>query len=61
VRLEDKAHEVLKANLTLQQMVGEAKVIAKQFAGMTATPLTPEHVMGLIFSLAAQSEARRDA
>ena len=42
-------------------MVAEAKDIAKQFAGLTATPLTPEHVMGLIFSLAAQAEAERNA
>ena len=55
--LERKAHEVLKAGLTIEGIVPEAKDIAKQFAGITATLLTPEHVMGLIFSLAAQSEA----
>jgi hypothetical protein len=57
VLLERKAHEVLKAQLTMEKIVGEAKSIAKQFAALTTTPLTPEHVMGLIFSLAAQSEA----
>ena len=59
--LENKANEVLKTDLKLDRMVAEAKDIAKQFAGLTATPLTPEHVMGLIFSLAAQSEAERNA
>ena len=38
-------------------MIAEAKEVAKQFSGITGTPLTPEHVMGLLFSLAAQSEA----
>jgi hypothetical protein len=38
-------------------VVAEAKDIAKQFTGLTATPLTPEHVMGLVFSLAAEAEA----
>jgi hypothetical protein len=42
--------------LTLERAVAEAKDIAKQFNNVTATPLTPEHVMGLIFSLAAQAE-----
>lgn len=60
VLLEGKAHEVLKARMTVGRMVGEAKDIAKQFAGLTATPLTPEDVMGLIFSLAAESEALSD-
>ena len=59
--LEGKAHELLKAGLTIDRMVAEAKDIAKQFVGITVTPLTPEHVMGLIFSLAAQSEALSDA
>lgn len=61
VLLERKAHELLKAGLTMDRLVAEAKDIAKQFAGIVATPLTPEHVMGLIFSLAAQSEALSDA
>ena len=60
VLLERKAHEVLKGGLTIERIVVEAKDIAKQFAGLTVTPLTPEHIMGLIFSLAAQSEARSD-
>lgn len=55
--LERRAHDLLKTNLALDQAVAEAKDIAKQFRNVTATPLTPEHVMGLIFSLAAQAEA----
>jgi hypothetical protein len=48
---------VLKGELTIANVVAEAKDMAKQFAGIGVTPLTPEDVMGLIFSMAAQSEA----
>jgi Cap4, dsDNA endonuclease domain len=61
VLLENKAIEVLRAGLTLEQMVAEAKAIARQFEGIPATPLASEHVLGLIFSLAAQSEAPKSA
>lgn len=54
--LESKAHQVLGANMPVAQSVQEAKEISKQFVDLTVNPLTPEHVMGLIFSLAAQSE-----
>ncbi len=57
ILLEQKTSGLLQAGLTIERMVAEAKDVAKQFAGITATPLTPEHVMGLLFSLAAQSEA----
>lgn len=57
VLLERKAREVLQAGLPIEKTVAEAKDIAKQFAHLTATPLTPESVLGLVFSLAAQSEA----
>jgi hypothetical protein len=55
--LESKARDALKANLTIEKVVAEAKDITKQFNGLTATFLTPEHVLGLIFSLAAHTEA----
>ena len=55
--LENKARDLLKQDLAIGNLVAEAKDIAKQFNGLTATPLTPEHVMGLVFSLAAQAEA----
>lgn len=55
--LESRANEVLKGQMTLDRVVSEAKDIAKQFAGVGVTRLTPEDVMGLIFSKAAQSEA----
>ena len=54
--LENKARQLLKAGLTVDKLVAEAKDITKQYVGLTATPLTAEHVMGLVFSLAAQSE-----
>jgi hypothetical protein len=57
VLLEDRAREVLKGGLTLKLIVAEAKDIARQFSSIGVTPLTPEHAMGLIFSLAAESEA----
>jgi hypothetical protein len=55
--LENRANQVLQAGMTIGKVVAEAKDIAKQFAGVTATQLTAEHVLGLIFSLAAQAEA----
>jgi hypothetical protein len=55
--LENRANEVLKGKLTLERVVGEAKDIAKQFERVGVTPLTPDVVIGLIFSMAAQSEA----
>jgi hypothetical protein len=55
--LENRANDVLKAGLPIDKVVAEAKDIAKQFAGVASTALKPEHVLGLIFSLAAQSEA----
>jgi hypothetical protein len=58
--LESKARDVLLANLTIPKVIEEATDISKQFAGRTATSLTTEHVLGLIFSLAAQAEALGD-
>lgn len=55
--LESKANDLLKAGLTIERVVAESKDIARQFSGLTATPLTAEHVLGLVFSLAAQAEA----
>lgn len=55
--LEGRANEVLKGEMTIERVVAEAKDIAKQFAGVGVTPLTPEDVLGLIFSKAALSEA----
>jgi hypothetical protein len=55
--LETKARDVVLGNMTIPQVVDEARDISKQFAGRTSTPLATEHVLGLIFSLAAQAEA----
>jgi hypothetical protein len=55
--LETRANEVLMGEMTIERVVAEAKDIAKQFAHIGVTPLTPEDVMGLIFSKAALSEA----
>lgn len=57
VLLQQRAFEALRPNLTIDQLVAEAKDISKQFADITATPLMPEHVLGLVFALAAQAEA----
>ncbi|MHB1766189.1 MAG: hypothetical protein ACYCS1_11875 [Gammaproteobacteria bacterium] len=57
VLLESKARDLLKPELPMQTVIAESKDIAKQFSGLTATPLTPEHVLGLVFALAAQTEA----
>jgi hypothetical protein len=61
VLLERKARDVLGARLTIERIVSEAKDIAKQFDGIPGMPLTPECILGLIFSLAAQSEALADS
>jgi hypothetical protein len=55
--LENKVNDVVKAGMPIDKIVAEAKDIAKQFTGVVASPLKTEHVLGLIFSLAAQSEA----
>lgn len=55
--LEHKAVSLLRSNVGLADLVREAKAIASDFAGLTAMSLTPDHVMGLFFSLAAQSES----
>ena len=55
--LEHKALSLLRQNLDLGDLILEAKAIASEFAGLTGTTLTPDHVMGLLFSLAAQSES----
>jgi hypothetical protein len=49
--LENKAKALLKDDMTIQKVVMESKDVAKQFSGITATPLTAEHVLGLVFSL----------
>jgi hypothetical protein len=60
ILLEEQAMSLLRQNPSLNKLVAEAKDIAKQFAGLTSTVLTPENVMGLFFSLAAQSESLVD-
>jgi len=55
--LEGKARGLLKPGLPIQTVVAESKDIAKQFSGLTVTPLAAEHVLGLVFALAAQAEA----
>lgn len=55
--LENKAWSLLRRNLELQDLILEAKALASEFAGLTGTTLTPDHVLGLLFSLAAQSES----
>lgn len=55
--LENRAVSLLEQNLPLSDLVREAKDIAKEFAGLTGSFLTADHVMGLFFSLAAQSES----
>jgi hypothetical protein len=57
VLLEARAHETLKGNLTMHQVIENSKDIAKQFKGISVTQLEPEHILGLIFSLAAQAES----
>jgi hypothetical protein len=60
ILLEHKAMSLLRQDLPLEKLVPEAKDIAKEFAGLAGTSLTADHVLGLFFSLAAQSEALVD-
>jgi hypothetical protein len=57
VLLENRARALLVDGMTIQKVVAESKDVSKQFGGITATPLTAEHVLGLVFSLAANTEA----
>lgn len=54
--LLERADQVIQSKPTMSQAVSDAKDIAKQFAHVGASPLGPEEVLGLIFSLAAQTE-----
>ena len=56
VTLVNKAKAIIQSGYKLDRMIDEAKAIAKQFHGLTATPLAGEHVLGLMFSLAANTE-----
>ena len=60
ILLEERAMSLLRQSPSLEKLVAEAKDIAKQFAGLTSTVLTPDHVLGLFFSIAAQSESLVD-
>lgn len=52
-----KVRELLASRPTIEKIVAESKDIAKQFAGLSVgNPLTPEHVAGLVFTIAADSE-----
>lgn len=56
VTLANNAKGILQAGYQIDRMVDEAKAIAGKFHGLTATPLTGEHVLGLMFSLAANTD-----
>ena len=56
ISLVEKAKNIMQAGYTLDRMTDEAGAAAQHFAGLTATPLTCEHVLGLLFSLAAQTD-----
>ena len=55
--LEVRANQALKSNLPITQLIENAKDIANHFKASFVTQLEPEHVLGLIFSLAAQAES----
>ena len=58
--LVEKAKNIMQAGYRLDRMTDEAAAAARHFAELTATPLTGEHVLGLLFSLAAQAEHPSD-
>jgi hypothetical protein len=56
VVLANKTKDIIQAGYKLDRMIDEAKAVATHFAGLTGTPLAGEHVLGLMFSLAAQTD-----
>jgi hypothetical protein len=56
--LVDKATAIVASSYPLHRMIKEAKTIADEFQGLTATPLEGSHVLGLMFSIIARSEPR---
>lgn len=56
ISLVDKAKAIVAQNYTLRRMSDEAKLIAKDFEGLTPIPLEPHHVLGLMFAEIADTE-----
>jgi Cap4, dsDNA endonuclease domain len=56
VSLVNKAKAIVAGNYDVSRMIEEAREIAKDFKGLTGTPLKDSHVLGLMFSLIAQAE-----
>ena len=51
-----RAEGILQGGYELPRMIEEATVIATEFSKHTATPLTPEAVLGLMFSIVTDTE-----
>lgn len=56
--LIQKATDVVAQNYPFERMIDEARTIATGFAGLTNSPLSGSHVLGLMFSIIARSEPR---
>lgn len=54
--LVQRAEGILHGGYELPRMIEEATVIATEFSKHTATPLTPEAVLGLMFSIVTNTE-----
>ena len=56
VALLNRAKAIVAAQYEFRDMIKEARLIAKEFEGMTSTALNDTHVLGLMFSLIADAE-----
>jgi hypothetical protein len=57
ISLQAKARSIVASGFPLDKVINEAKDVAKQFENVAATALKGEHVLGLVFAIAAESEA----
>jgi len=57
VSLVQEAEQIVRGGYDLKRMTSEARAMATRFSRLTSTPLTAEPVLGLMFSLAAQSQS----
>ena len=54
--LVQRAEGIVQGGYELPRMTEEASAIATEFSKHAATPLTPEAVLGLMFSLVTDTE-----
>jgi hypothetical protein len=56
VALLTRARDIVAMQIDIRDMVKEARIIAKEFEGLTSAPLSDTQVLGLMFALIADAE-----